>query len=83
MDYKKLKAERYRANLELIETLKAIVSSDHGEQRFGQILRNYGFVNQENPITNSDYYSYWSDEFNLEPKLLLDRVKTECTKVFG
>lgn len=77
---RKLKSDRYKANLALIETLKAVVLSDQGEQRFSQILRNYGFVLSIWGLADDNV---WADEFNLEPKLLLERVNTECSKVFG
>lgn len=85
MDSKQLKQKRYAANCALLDTLKAIISDDSGEQRFSQILRNYGFVNQIGIDTyneHGDFYCVWSDEFNLEPDILLERVKKESTKVF-
>lgn len=83
MDYAKLKAERHRANLELVATLKAIVDSYQGEQRFGQILRNCGFVNQISDYDKFGGYNIsWQDEFNLEPSALLERVRKETSKVF-
>ena len=84
MDYTKLKAERHRANLELVATLKAIVDSSQGEQRFGQILRNCGFVWQYEVSTGGNYGGIivWANEFNKEPMQLLERVRVETAKVF-
>lgn len=41
------------------------------DQRFGQILRNFGFVSQ----AQIDERTVWVDEFNLEPMTLLKRVE--------
>tara|TARA_Y100000034_G_scaffold136409_1_gene212692 strand:- start:4923 stop:5225 length:303 start_codon:yes stop_codon:yes gene_type:complete len=60
---------RQDSNKKLVEILAELVEK-HPEQRFSQILRNYGFISEkktEGPYT-------WNNEFNLEPDKLLDRV---------
>jgi hypothetical protein len=83
MDYKALKIMRYNYNLLLAETILNTIKSDCGEQRFGQILRNYGFVRQVEIQTGGNYggMNVWIDEFNLEPDQLFKRVLEEYTKV--
>ena len=44
---------------------------EHPTQRFGQILRNFGFVDQ----TDSLGYISWRDEFSREPWDVLARVQ--------
>ena len=75
MDYQKLRDKRFAANRDLVNFLQTIVSIDNGEQRFSQILRNYGFVEQVDGI--------WIDEFYIEPSELLERVKAEYLKING
>jgi hypothetical protein len=78
MNSKQLCEKRYAANCALVDMLKAIVSDDNGNQRLGQILRNYGFV-----IHDWHDNSLWANEFNLEPNELLIRVIAETAKVLG
>lgn len=78
-----LREKRYSANLELLAILNEIVMSDIGNQRFSQILDNFGFVknliaSNTLPDTND---RFWVDEYNLEPNVLVERVKAEFAKV--
>ncbi len=55
---------RQEANQELIKLLQEIMVK-HPDQRFSQILSNYGFVASE------------KDEFYTEPQVILERVKNK------
>lgn len=66
-DQKRLEANRVLVRL-LAEAVEASPS-----QRFGQILRNRGFVNQIDGKSHSGYI--WADEFEVEPWDLLTRVE--------
>jgi hypothetical protein len=64
--------DRHRrdATIELVQILAWLVA-EHPEQRFGQLLQNYGFVSF---YDESDPYA-WNNEFYLEPVELLKRVQ--------
>lgn len=65
---------RLKANRELIETLTDLVEQNPS-QRFGQILRNYGFIKENRPAKPSNPDIYWQNEFYKEPSEVLQRVK--------
>ena len=69
--------ERKQATLELLAILTELIVK-HPEQRFSQILRNYGFVRETRPIKAERGEMLgvdWKNEFSLEPVELLKRVK--------
>lgn len=80
----KLKDERLKANIELLELLRSLVYS-YPDLRFSQILSNFDFVKQNIHTINNggigNNWSSWSDEYYLEPKLLVQRVKLAIQKV--
>lgn len=69
---------RLEANMELLTILMGLVSN-HPEQRFSQILRNYGFVRETRPVNpeslESQHVVDWCNEFYAEPQEVLKRVK--------
>lgn len=83
--YKDLKRKRLTANQELAYILLDMINDDGGEQRFSQLIRNYGFVLQTEVCQDMNMYpvQVWRDEFNLEPDILLQRVQREYAKVFS
>ena len=73
-------SERQDANRELVRLLSEWVEK-YPDMRFGQILRNAGFV-YEDALSDYDHYDgeyhslfVWRDEFTLEPTELLKRVR--------
>lgn len=72
------KGARYEANRSLVAILAAYVEN-HPDQRFSQILNNYGFVKRDSVDGNN----YWKDEFYVEPDFILERVEDELEKAFG
>jgi hypothetical protein len=70
MDENLLNRRRQECNRELMAVLGEQIEM-HPSQRFSQILRNAGFVNQ---VDAADQV-VWKDEFNLEPWVLLSRVR--------
>jgi hypothetical protein len=60
------------SNLALVEILANIIEK-YPEQRFSQILCNFGFV--INQPMGSSQNMVWKDEFYLESDKLLERVK--------
>ena len=69
MDEKYLNQRRQASNRELLIMLEEKIEM-WPSQRFSQILRNAGFVNQE----DTEDGVVWTDEFNLEPWVLQKRV---------
>jgi hypothetical protein len=66
---------RYVHNMALIEELTMLVKGNP-DLRFGQILRNFGFVATNSVKNNAgDIVTVWHDEFNVEPDDLLKRVR--------
>jgi len=68
---------RQAYNEMLLEHLRQIIAKNPS-QRFGQILRNYGFVRHERPVkqeTADEQQMHWKDEFYLESEALLERVE--------
>lgn len=63
------KYDRQENNLLLLNRLYEIVLSEP-DSRFGQILRNYGFINEEN-----EGLIYWTNEFYTEPEVVVARVE--------
>ena len=70
MDEKSLNQRRQASNRELLALLEEQIET-HPSQRFSQILRNAGFVNQIDIAERV----VWDDEFSVEPWILLGRVK--------
>lgn len=75
MDESFLNQRRQEANRELLELLQEQIET-YPSERFSQILRNAGFVQQ----TEISDRVVWEDDFNLEPWQLLKRVDEVCTK---
>lgn len=67
---------RQKSNEELVEILKTLVKTNP-DQRFHQILRNYGFIVDEPSSSGSPT---WINEFYSEPDKVLERVKKEIKK---
>lgn len=68
---------RLLANRKLVHELNWLIENNP-DQRFSQILRNYGFVGETRPIsTDSGLYGMveWKNEFYLESDKLLERVE--------
>lgn len=70
----KFDQERYESNLKLACKLLYLVAKNPN-QRFSQILRNYGFVRETRPVKAESLAADWKNEFYLEPKELLNRVE--------
>lgn len=69
--------ERREATVELLRILGRLVAK-HPEQRFSQILQNYGFVKGTRPINPAkaaEFRVEWQNEFYMEPVELLKRVQ--------
>jgi hypothetical protein len=74
---KKFDQERLKANKELAELLAKLVE-ENPNQRFSQILKNFGFVKHTRPAkqeTCDNHNINWKDEFYEEPQKILERVK--------
>ena len=65
---------REQNNQHLIEILQYLVIK-YPDQRFGQILRNYGFIQQEG--------HEWKNEFYLESDELYKRVSIKFEEIHG
>lgn len=65
---------RKEATMELLQILGQLIL-ENPQQRFGQILQNYGFVSF---YDEADPYA-WNNEFYLEPVALLKRVKVKVS----
>ncbi len=63
--------KRQEANQELLKVLEKLVK-ENPDQRFHQILRNYGFIVDE---PSKDGPPVWINEFYSEPDKVLERVK--------
>lgn len=62
-------ADNFQLAAILIELIK-----EYPDQRFSQILQNYGFIKPNRP-TNPDVRVDWQNEFYEEPEVILERVK--------
>jgi len=71
-----LNQRRQEANRELLELLQEQIER-YPSERFSQILRNAGFVQQ----TEISEQVVWEDDFNLEPWQLLKRVDKVCRRL--
>ena len=67
-------SERLKENRILIENLKTLVEK-HPEQRFSQILLNFGFVKQVK--SPNEEKLYWKNEFYIEPDDVIKRLKLD------
>lgn len=67
---------RKEATMELLQILGQLIL-ENPQQRFGQILQNYGFVSF---YDESDPYA-WNNEFYLEPVALLKRVQSKLNDI--
>ena len=68
--------KRLEANRKLVSILAKEIEKSPS-QRFGQILRNCGFVEEAGVDCWNDLKgrpTYWNNEFNFEPWVLLARV---------
>lgn len=65
--------KRKEATLTLLHLLSKIIM-EHPEQRFSQILQNYGFVKPNRPA-NPDQRIDWQNEFYTEPQEIIKRVQ--------
>ena len=61
---------RQDANKEILSILAGMIE-DYPDQRFSQILCNYGFATME----YGRDFNYWKDEFYLESTELLKRLR--------
>ena len=68
-----LALSRLEANRQLVKILGEIVEQGN-DLRFGQILRNYGFVREIRPV-KPEAGIRWQNEFYSEPQKILERVK--------
>lgn len=73
--------KRYEATKELVIILGTLVVK-HPTQRFGQLLRNYGFI-QDGVMDSTGEMHHWANEFYTEPQLVLDRVKKALKELDG
>lgn len=69
--------DRQSANARLV-TILADAVIRYPDQRFGQLLRNLGFVLETAHLPNA---KMWSNEFYMEPQELLKRVEKELEKL--
>jgi len=68
---------RQAYNEMLLERLATLVRRNPS-QRFGQLLRNYGYVREERPVSAEKAEQLgvqWRNEFSLESEALLERVE--------
>jgi len=66
---------RQEINQKIVYELSKLVNK-YPDLRFGQILSNFGFIEQTNHFED-DYhdYDYWKDEFYIEPEEILERIQ--------
>jgi len=74
--------QRKQANDKLVKRLKELIDK-FPDQRFGQILRNYGFISETRVKQKPGEWEQqkWTNEFSLEPVALLARVKKEMKRL--
>lgn len=63
---------RLESNRRLVEILNRLVENNP-DQRFSQILRNYGFIKEERP-TRPEMCTSVQNEFYVESNKILERV---------
>lgn len=68
--------ERRDANMELLNILIKLVT-DNPDQRFSQILQNYGFISNNDSVEDP---TSWRNEFYAEPMGILKRVQDKIKK---
>jgi len=74
--YKESSEKRLKANLKLVEIIKTYAKK-YPDLRFSQILANWDFV-----IRHEDFVqSVWIDEYNVEPDVILERVKVSIKRI--
>ncbi len=64
---------RQIANEDLLKELEQLIKK-YPDQRFSQILSNYGFIKPQRPTKDLGRIS-WQNEFYVESEELLERVK--------
>lgn len=67
--------KRQEANQELLKILEKLVK-ENPDQRFHQILRNYGFIVDK---SSQDGPPIWINEFYSEPDKVLERVQKKVS----
>lgn len=72
------------ANQRLVDILNRLVQNNP-ELRFGQILQQYGFIENKEVCVKSDnsreyMEQIWVDEFYTSPKTVLERVTVEIRR---
>ncbi len=72
---------RLQANQRLMDILNRLVQSEP-DSRFGQILRNYGFIKEVRP-GKPDLCLDWQNEFYQEPEVVLARVEQRLKDIHG
>lgn len=74
---KKFDKARRKANEQLLLCLSILID-ENPEQRFSQILQNYGFIQPLDVTLHQSIksaYKVWKNEFNAEPQQVLERVR--------
>ena len=64
---------RQKDNQQVLDLLQELIK-DYPDQRFSQILQNYGFIKPNRPA-DPQVRVDWQNEFYEEPNVILDRVK--------
>lgn len=72
---------RLNSNRRLVEILNRLVENNP-DQRFSQILRNYGFIKEERPARPEMCISV-QNEFYVESDKILERVERIVTDIEG
>ena len=72
---------RLESNRRLVEILNRLVENNP-DQRFSQILRNYGFIKEERPARPEMCISV-QNEFYVESDKILERVERRVTDIEG
>lgn len=76
---------RKTANRTISDILIQLIE-DNPDMRFGQILANFGFV-EDTPMDYSDPSGFkqadWKNEFSLESSTLLSRVEDNVRRRYG
>lgn len=67
---------RQVANQKLVQLLQELVQQNP-DQRFHQILRNYGFISEKSTSGEPE----WINEFYSEPEAVLQRVEAAIKKM--
>ena len=72
---------RLESNRRLVEILNRLVENNP-DQRFSQLLRNYGFIKEERP-TRPEMCISVQNEFYVESDKILERVERRVTDTEG